>query len=323
MDKNKKKKLRDIRNALVMVCVMVAMLSTASYAWFTMASSPTVTGMQMTAASSGGGLQVAQEENGTYADAIDAEAVFEIKELKPVTPIDPSTAGGDGVKIFKVPVYTGGTVTGFADITNDDAIEGYVAKYTYWIQETTQDASTESVDVGIIIGDSEQDTAFGADTGLDSNMPILDGSLVRRAITQPGTDEADINPAYAVRVGLVVKDAGGNMLSEGMYVWEPNQDGTNGGRSLTEGTDYAAVDPAAEVTEDYLNLQSEIAGTIVTGGNGNISNKIFTMTKGSKAMVEMYVWLQGSDEQCANPIQTGSLQAQVQFTIVGESAGNP
>ncbi len=323
MDKNKKKKLRDIRNALVMVCVMVAMLSTASYAWFTMASSPTVTGMQMTAASSGGGLQVAQEENGTYADAIDAEAVFEIKELKPVTPIDPSTAGGDGVKIFKVPVYTGGTVTGFADITNDDAIEGYVAKYTYWIQETTQDASTESVDVGIIIGDSEQDTAFGADTGLDSNMPILDGSLVRRAITQPGTDEADINPAYAVRVGLVVKDAGGNMLSEGMYVWEPNQDGTNGGRSLTEGTDYAAVDPAAEVTEDYLNLQSEIAGTIVTGGNGNISNRIFTMTKGSKAMVEMYVWLQGSDEQCANPIQTGSLQAQVQFTIVGESAGNP
>ena len=66
MKKNTKKKLKDIRSAIVMMCVMVAMMSTASYAWFTLTDSPTVTGMQMKATASGG-LQVSNAENDGFA----------------------------------------------------------------------------------------------------------------------------------------------------------------------------------------------------------------------------------------------------------------
>ncbi len=322
MKKSTKKKIRDIRSSLVMVLVMVAMLSTASYAWFTMSSSPTVTGMQMTAAASGGGLKVALDASDEFKNAIDVETANEILELKPVTPIDVTTAGSDNgngkeVNIFNGPIYAGGRVTGLAPIDNEDAIKGYVAKYTYYIKETTENASAgESVDVGIIIGNATQSTPFGSNTGLGNDgNPLLDGSFVRRAITKPNTDSASINPSHAVRVGFVVKtEDGSTVLSRGMYVWEPNEDGKNDGVTLTKGQDYAE----SEVTvEETLHLKSAIAGTVTSGGSGNISNAIFSMSKGSKAKVEMYVWLQGTDEQCANPIQTGSLQAQVQFTIVG------
>ena len=71
-------------------------------------------------------------------------------------------------------------------------------------------------------------------------------------------------------------------------------------------------------------LQSKKDGSIdnttVTGGTGNTSNALFTMNKDSVVMIEMYVWLQGSDEQCVDQIKTGYLEAQVQFTVVGDSA---
>ena len=43
----KKKKWKDIRSAVTMMCVMLAMISTATYAWFTMSESATVTGLQV------------------------------------------------------------------------------------------------------------------------------------------------------------------------------------------------------------------------------------------------------------------------------------
>jgi len=61
----KKRDWKQIRNAFVMVCVAVAMLSTATYAWFTMTNQPSVTGMNMTA-SSVGGLSVSKAVGGPF-----------------------------------------------------------------------------------------------------------------------------------------------------------------------------------------------------------------------------------------------------------------
>ena len=61
----KKRNWKDIRNAFVMFCVMVAMLSTASFAWFTLTDSPTVTSLQLTAATKGG-LKVCETSTGDF-----------------------------------------------------------------------------------------------------------------------------------------------------------------------------------------------------------------------------------------------------------------
>lgn len=49
----KKKNFRDIRNAVFMLCIMLAMLSTATFAWFTMNDRVSATGMQVQAKSKG------------------------------------------------------------------------------------------------------------------------------------------------------------------------------------------------------------------------------------------------------------------------------
>ena len=325
MKKNTKKKFRDIRNAVVMMCVMVAMLSTASYAWFTMASSPTVTGMQMTAATSGGGLQVANVASGVgntasdYWDSITILATNDPQVLKPVTPDLAETPA----TLFKAPVYTGTQVTGFTSIAND-TLEGYVAKYTYWIKETTENVDSPTLDnavgVGIICGDSTSTGEYGL-LGEDGTAPKLPGSFVRKSIsvTEPVVEE---NPSYAIRVGFVVTPKVANATASKLIIWEPNTDGE---KQAVGDLTMATVHQDANVKQDVIDaatIRSDRKGTISVGGTGNTSDELFKVPVGGEAMVEMYVWLEGSDDLCANEIQAGNLEAQVQFTVVTQAAAN-
>lgn len=302
-----------------MMCVMVAMMSTASYAWFTMASSPTVTGMKMTAATSGGGLQVANVPSGEgnttkkYFDSITIVATDDPQVLKPVTPDLADTPA----TLFKAPVYTGSEVTGFTSI-DDTTLTGYVAKYTYWIKETTQvDAVDEAntVGVGIICGDSTSTDEYGL-TGADGTAPLLPGSFVRKSISEESPSTTTENPSYAVRVGFVVTS--GNTASE-LIMWEPNMDGVKETTGDLTMADVAAAADVADAVVEATTLRSNKTGTIMKGGTGNTSEELFKVPVGGEVMVDMYVWLEGSDDLCANEIQAGELEAQVQFTVVTQA----
>lgn len=317
MEKNKKKKFRDIRNAVVMMCVMIAMLSTASYAWFTMSDSPTVTGMQMTAVSDGGGLMVANTTDtgtaDTYYSNIIIKDTSETKMLRPVTPnIDTDATAGT----FKSPIYSGTEVTGLSPIPTTEQ-DTYVAKYTFWLKSTATETTTgETVGVGIIIGNST-DGEMGLRTGADGGEPKLVGSFVRESVANASPNTVTINPSYAVRVGLVLTETTGGTASSYMdklIIWEPNSDAddTSNNRALSTTVD-AAINTAIA---DYIKVQSKTDGTIVKGGSGNISDALFTIEKGKEAKIEMYVWIEGSDLQCGNEIQAGNLEAQIQFTTV-------
>ena len=136
----KRRNGKDIRNAFVMLCVTVAMMSTATYAWFTMTDSPTVEGLKLTAATTGG-LEISKDQS-TWAGSIDFESVD--KELSPV-----STRSKTG-PAFHTPVYTGGTVTGVSSSAiSDSELQNYVAKYTYYLRST----GSGSVNVGLKGGD--------------------------------------------------------------------------------------------------------------------------------------------------------------------------
>lgn len=308
MKKNTKKKFRDIRNAVVMMCVMVAMMSTASYAWFTMSDSPTVTGMQMTATTAGGGLEVSNTgSESDYHSAIVTSTTDEQK-LKPVTP-DTANAGQ-----FLKPVYQGNTVKNAIPIEDDDIeFTEYVAKYTFWLKSK----SSEDIDVGIVCGDATSTTALG----LEGGLPKVEGSLVRQK-----TDSTDIDPSLAVRVGFKFIEAsqGGHVYEPGttqdilgkMIIWEPNAeaDAMEGSRADSEEYD-------ATISED-LAVRSQTDGLIMDLTTGDAtdsytSDALFTLSGDEVAVkIEMYVWLQGSDDQCADEIQAGKLEAQVQFTPV-------
>ncbi len=82
----KKKNFRDIRNGVFMLCITLAMLSTATFAWFTMNDKVSATGMQVQAKSKGSLVinmddPVPQGSITTDVDFDDADAT----KLVPVT----------------------------------------------------------------------------------------------------------------------------------------------------------------------------------------------------------------------------------------------
>lgn len=295
----KKKKWRDAKNALVMVIVMAAMLSTATYAWFTLTNNATVTGMQMTAGGSSG-LKVSKTgEDGTWKDAIDLTQTGEDGEVvtQQINQVTVKKGTEGFVPEFYSPVYTAGAgntavVSGVEAIDAAD-LTNYVAKYEYYLKTEAQ----ESAPVGLVIGKMPGATET---TGLNNNGdPLIDGSFVK------ATEESDTDTAaYAVRIGLVVDGK--------MYIYEPNNDGTiaNGSKATAEG----------EASNDYeATVSSTKDGTVTIGGADGKSDKLFTVTNTEGTKVTMYVWIEGTDNECVDQIKADDIEAQVQFTIVNET----
>lgn len=296
MKKNTKKKFRDIRNAIVMMCVMAAMLSTASYAWFTLTDSPTVTGMNMTAASTGG-LKVswdATEANFKNAIAFsDAENKNNASDPQVLVPVHPTATGS-----FAEGRYEGNKVKELKPALT--SLKNKVAVYEFYIKSE----ETNPVNVGIICGNIAQQENMG----ITNEMPNLGGSLVRN--NKNKTDKASMEAPNAVRVGLVVEG------SQEMIIWEPNNDQHNtGGNAAVDETNLKGD------SKFPVKVSSESTGNITTGGSANTSEKLFEV--GPKATkVTMYVWLEGTDEDCVDEIKTDNLEAQIQFTVVDEPTTN-
>lgn len=269
---NKKKRNRkEIRNAFVMLCVAVAMMSTATYAWFTMTDSPTVQGLKMTASSSGG-LELSDADE-TWNNSITVETTSKI--LSPVSTI------GNTDK-FGSPVYTGNQVNNVNEITDETELKGkYVAVYDYKIRALG--ATTESpVKVGLLGGD-----------GTGSNPT---GSFIIRENAKSATQQA----AYAIRVGFKI---------DGTWaIYEPNADGTSGGTKAENG--YTAGSGST------VKQKAGSGDFIENTGNGNVSKEIFKLIDTNEHNIKMYVWLEGTDNQCVNELQTDELKGQIQFTVI-------
>ncbi len=276
----KKRKWRDVKNALVMVVVMAAMMSTATYAWFTLTSNATVTGMQMTAGGSSG-LQVSLNRS-DWADTVDltdlvAEGEDPNQTIHQVTVMD----NDPFVAEFYKPVYEESKVTNVEKIANAD-VPTYVAKYTYYIR---------SIDASALVGIK---TASG--------VSATDGSYIR------ATDANDENSAArAVRVGIVVDGE--------MHIFEPNNEaGENAGTEAV--SEYAGT-----YTSDVIATDGTGVITTENGNNDNhTSTDLFTAVSGEGKEVTMYVWLEGTDDDCVNEIQADELAGQIMFTIVSPDA---
>lgn len=295
-EKTKKaKKRKDIRSAVIMVLVMVAMLSAATYAWFSLSSSPTVTGLEMTAATSGG-LKISETgAANTWYDAIDisAQNTDTNSKLTPVSVLDSDANGVYEAKFYE-PVYTGNTVTSLngtaLNANGDSGLGGYVAKYTYYLKSEEDD----SVKVGIITAaPSTQTGTMGIDGNNQANVP---GSFVRK------TDSSDTNSAInAVRIGFVVDGT--------MYIYEPNYESvTNTGSHADNGLSTAPVSNVISGTDGIITKGNKT-------GENYTSIGLFEVNSAGK-QITMYIWLEGTDDDCVDQIQADEIEAQIQFTVV-------
>ena len=293
------KKWREIRSAVTMMCVMAAMLSTATFAWFTLTSSPTVTGMQMTATSQSGLLVATENTTSAYKNAITlATESDNMKQLKPVTPhIEDENNQG-----FYTPKYTGGTVSGYDSVIS--TYDGYVAVYKFWMKTDSAETDNTTVNVGLIGGSYDQ-----TDLGLTNDVPNSSGTVVTKTSTDANDDA---NGAYAVRIGLLPDGTD----FEDMIIIEPNADGTFNNATTAGTSNGMDTIEAAFATDVAFNKSGAIDNDKSTAdGSGNTSGTLFTASSTAKE-ITMYIWLEGTDPQCANQIMADELAAQIQFTII-------
>ena len=326
MEKKKtKKKWREIRSAVTMMCVMAAMLSTATFAWFTMSQNATVNGLQMVAKSSGG-LQISEDKTHWFS-AIDVnDGVNDANEngyetLLPATLNDTTlvTRSGDTAIIpnFKTPNYQGSAVTSVSAITSANFDE-YVAKTTYYLKND----STEEVSVQIITADPvESITNASGKLGLTANGTAnVAGSFVAM-VSDGDADNADNMANEAVRVAFVVtpQDTETSEQNSTIVVWEPNYTSDAAANGSTYATDSDSVDAVTPTVRSDWD-----AGKIMTNtGNGwqvsesYESGALFTIDGSQYATVEMYVWFEGNDPQCVDQIMADGIEVQVEFAVVG------
>ncbi len=313
----KGKKWRDVRNALVMVIVMVAMMSSATFAWFTLTSSPTVAGLEMVAASSGG-LVVSDKSNSGFTNAItlpvdanklNANGTENPLKLVPVSPQIFNSSYG-----FSEAKYSGGKVTGLqSKVYTDAELEGKVAKYTYYIK-----AEEGTVGVGIITGDPDQSNPLT----VTNNTANAAGTLVRAK--ESSSDTATAAAANAIRIGLVVTDVSVTPNIADMIIYEPNSDTHHGLASPTQAESTYSYDET-NFAADIISSGGD--GAITTGGlttnvGETTSKKLFEVGTDPKK-VTMYVWLEGTDTDCVDQIKADEMEAQIQFTIVEEITTTP
>ncbi len=320
----KKKKWKEVRSALVMILVMAAMMSTATYAWFTMTSNPTVTGMQMVA-SSGTGLSVCNEVDGTYVNAVeikmetdnvnmaDASDTDRLRKLVPVSLGADASTNPTG---FFDPKYDNNGIVTQLEANALTDLTGKVAVYTYYIR-----SESGNMNVGLIFGDAGQ----GPDSGVNAaNQATAEGTFVR---TRRNAGDSSVAGAEgAIRIGLVVTEAN----SQGGYdepdladmiIIEPNSDFAISGVGITSANvELNAGYTAANYTNTIIpsDIVAAENGTISTGGSASTTDALFTVSETPKE-VTMYVWLEGTDSQCVDQIKTDELEAQIQFTGLSDA----
>ena len=228
-DEGRSRRLSNIRNAFVMVCVSVAMLSTATYAWFTVTSSPSVEGLKLTAATKGG-LEISWDKSTWQSSiAIKDQPGGQVKTEK-LTPVTVTAKD----PVFKQAVKaTGGVVTDgdLGDVPTDDTLyREYVAKYTYYLRPA---GGSGTVSVGLLKNDSSDN-----------------GCYIKRKDAHTASDKAE----QAVRVGFKV---GGKWI-----IYEPNYD------SDSSSTNYIPHASTQYPLKDMLIKQKE-NGDFVSGSDGN------------------------------------------------------
>jgi len=318
----KKRKWKDIRSAVVMMCVMIAMLSTATFAWFTMSENAAVTGLQMTAKTSGGLL--ISEDGTTWFSAVDvsdenpsAGYKKEQKVLLPATLLESdkatttNIAGLGKIPAFKYPGYVNREVASFNAINTEELFNQYVASATYHLKNQGADA----VNVGIVTKDPTGITA--ENVGLTAaGLTKTEGSFVV-TVADGDSNTNDASAIHAVRVAFLIDN-------EELVIWEPNYTD----ETIVTGSTYALETPERSAESAIVpNVRSDWdAGNIMTNNAGSwqlpnpavtTSGALFDIPGNDGTVkVDMFVWFEGKDPQCVDQIIADEIVAQVEFTVV-------
>lgn len=296
--KKSHRKAQQIKLAVIMIMVSVLVLSASTFAWYQLNNTAKVEDMKFTADTLG---------NLLIAEAVDSGDVNDLDKLEPGTwesTLDlglsdsdtyllPSTTT-DG-KAFRSPVYdgTGKTVQG----VSSEALAGAdLSKYVY--------TKVFYIKSGTSVDENKYYTLKLADGTKDANG-FNGGTYIK--------DEAQgaYTATNAIRVSFV--------LGEGAYL-DANQAAIDENANTKIWEPYDATDTNAVVngTRATNLLGAEYGAyssiTITQDQDGKLTNnELCKIMEGKEAKITMYVWIEGTDDDCINEIALDTVVGQLQF----------
>lgn len=287
-EREEKKNVRGLKAKLLIVLLYAAVLSTATYAWFTLNNKPRVFNLALSAGGSAD-LLIADDTGGgpgEYSEKLDLKAArqdpvrMEEMELNPVTTKD--------AKTFYQPVYTGKAVTDVKEIKEDELYKTYVYKKTFYLKAGSlknksgrkTSATKKSYDIMLLGTKQEEENS---------------GCVIKHVAGSPS--EGGATAANCIRIAFIVEG------QDQIPVYEPNSNQHNSGDKATNSVDYGI--------KDTLKQPSE--GGEFEGGENGYSKKLFTIKEEEDVKVTMLVWIEGTDDDCTNSIQLGEIMGNIQF----------
>ncbi len=292
MEAEEGREKQGLKARLLMCLLYLAVLSTATYAWFTMNNKPKVLNLALSAAAAGD-LMIADDLGGgpgEYDEELDLKAAtqkFPMEEvlLNPVTTTDG--------KLFYAPVYTGKAVNDVEEITDMDELnQQYVYEKTFYLK-----AGSLKNSKGKRVAQGAMKTYAIMLLGPEQDGEEVSGCWVRQADGAASAVPGD-TAANSIRISFEVE-------GQEIAIWEPNSDKHN---SDTE----KAIDNVKDSYGTYKTLQQTGDGDFIDGENGN-SEKLFEIEEEQDVKVTMRVWMEGTDEDCTNSNELDEIIGNIQF----------
>lgn len=319
-DMKKNSKRKKIVTTAVAAISSLALLTSATYAWFYLTNKPTVSSMTMKAGTSGN-LKICNTENGSFGSNIS----FEFKEGdKTIVPVLKPLASKDGYT-FNEPIYNDAgkvndvNTTSINEATqakyfnNEEKKGGQLIKKDFYI---LAEAADDKTSVGIRLmgnyGSVDSDAAY---------TKIVDYDTVTNKVVDVSTTAAE-----AVRISFVYDNGG----TKNIAVLEPNANYNDTSVKKNDIYDKTISDQYNPYVTGKLGavsykkirqgtnfkFQSDYASATVTEASAydqNYSPVLFNIPTNTKCKVTMYIWMEGTDANCTNAVEGTSLKTQLMF----------
>ncbi|MDE7333672.1 MAG: hypothetical protein K2O16_15915 [Lachnospiraceae bacterium] len=273
----------------LLVCLMyVAVLSTATYAWFTLNNKPKVFNLSLTAGGAAD-LLIADDLGGgpgEYSEKLDLQTANQTPVAMMDMELNPVTT--DNARTFYEPVYEGSSVTSVKEITDVTELNrSYVYQKTFYLKagsiktKSGKKVSSRVKSYDIMLLGPEQHEEFSG-----------------CVIEQKSGSSAEASAANSIRIAFIVEG------QDEIPIYEPNSSQHNGGDKATNAVSYG----------NYKTLkQPSPGGEFADGENGN-SKTLFTIREEEDVLVTMLIWIEGTDDDCTNSIQMDDIVGNIQFT---------
>jgi len=311
------KKNRFSRKTMIMIYFYIILLMlilsvTATYTWFSLSRNLRVSDMTVLVSTHSGlelSLDLNSEEWGNSLSFDDM-----VNESAPLRPV---TWSENEQRFYAAHYNIGGRVINWTPLTdqvnsNNDTHEGYYVVGTFYAR-TGQD-----VNVFLTPAMELEEGVKGSGTYV-IGKPLWNSEEIAH-------DNAGKGAENAIRIGIRIDylDENGQALPDGsrFFIYEPNCDKH---LNETEGyVDTPSIDGSTSlVPEEYIIKQTHSTWTeadpvqngvqIHTFGEFESDTKLFSLKKEQKAMIRLYIWLEGQDVDCTNEIKEAMIFANIQF----------